>query len=149
MSYTTIKITAFEPNIRLIGRMDPEQDPLALDWTGSGFECRFRGSDLWAELEAPAFRPVMWMIVLADGCPVARFPVEPGIRFYPLLLGMEADKVRTVTLMKETQCMPDSPEATVLLRTLRLNGELEELPGRDLRIEFIGDSLTSGEEDIR
>ena len=145
MSYTTIKITAFEPNIRLIGRMDPEQDPLALDWTGSGFECRFRGSDLWAELEAPAFRPVMWMIVLADGCPVARFPVEPGIRFYPLLLGMEADKVRTVTLMKETQCMPDSPEATVLLRTLRLNGELEELPGRDLRIEFIGDSLTSGE----
>ena len=58
---------------------------------------------------------------------------------------MEADKARTVTLMKETQCMPDSPEATVLLRTLRLNGELEELPPRDLRIEFIGDSLTSGE----
>lgn len=145
MHYTNIRVTASTPNIRLIGRMDPEQDPPALDWTGSGMECRFRGSDLWAELEAPARSPVMWMIVLADGCPVARFPAEPGVRFYPLLLGMEADKARTVTLIKETQCMPDSPEATVFLRSLRLAGELEELPARDLLIEFVGDSLTSGE----
>ena len=145
MRYSTLPIHSSTPGIRLLGRMDREQDPLALDWTGSGFECRFRGSDLWAELEAPAYRPVMWVSVLADGCPVARFPVEPGVRFYPLLPGMEADKARTVTLMKETQCMPDSPEATVLLRSLRMAGELEELPARDLRIEFVGDSLTSGE----
>ena len=145
MGYTNLKITAASPGIRFIGRMDPEQDVPALDWTGSGIEFRFRGSDVWAELEAPARRPVMWMIVLADGCPVTRFPVEPGARFYPLLLGMEEDKARTVTLIKETQCMPDSPEATVLLRSLRLAGELEEVPRRDLLIEFVGDSLTSGE----
>ena len=136
MRYTNLKITCVTLGIRFIGRMDPEQDPPALDWTGSGMECRFRGSDLWAELEAPAHRPVMWMIVLADGCPVTRFPVEPGVRFYPLLLDMEADKARTVTLIKET---------TVLMRTLRLAGKLEELPAYDLRIEFVGDSLTSGE----
>ena len=132
MDYKNLKITAATSGIRLIGRMDPEQDSPALDWTGSGIEFRFRGSDVWAELEAPARSPT-------------RFPVEPGIRFYPLLLGMETDKVRTVTLMKETQCMSDNPEATVLLRSLRMAGKLEELPVRDLRIEFIGDSLTSGE----
>lgn len=145
MCCSILKVTASEPGIRLIGRLDREQDPIALDWTGSGIECRFRGSDLWAELEAPALAPIMWMIVLADGCPITRFPVEPGIRFYPLLLGMEADKARTVALIKETQCMPDSPEATVLLHCLRVRGTLEELPARDLRIEFVGDSLTSGE----
>lgn len=132
-------------HVRLLGRMDPEQTPPALDWTGSGLEVCFRGSALWAELEAPAASPVMWMIVLADGCPVTRFPVEPGIRFYPLLLGMEAEKSRTVTLMKETQPMPAAPEATVLLHSLRLEGELLPLPARDLTVEFIGDSLTSGE----
>ena len=58
---------------------------------------------------------------------------------------MEPQNARTVTLMKETQCMPDSPEATVLLHSLRMNGELGELPSRDLKIEFVGDSLTSGE----
>ena len=132
-------------HVRLLGRMDPSAVPVALDWTGSGAEVLFRGSDLWAELEAPALSPVFWMIVLADGCPVARFPVEPGCRFYPLLLGMEPDKTRLVTLFKETQCMPAAPEATVLLRTLRHNGEFLPLPPYDRKIEFIGDSLTSGE----
>ena len=145
MGFQTFEITAETPDIRLIGRMDPEQKPLALDWTGSGIEFRFRGTDAWAKLEAPAASPVMWMIALADGRPVTRFPVEPGIRMYPLLLGLEADKERTVTLMKETQCMPDNPEATVLLYSLRIDGELLGLPARDHRIEFIGDSLTSGE----
>ena len=145
MSFQTFEITASTPGIRLMGRMDPEQQPPALDWTGSGMEFRFRGTDAWARLEAPAAAPVMWMIVLADGAPVTRFPVEPGIRMYPLLLGLEAEQERTVTLMKETQCMPGQPAATVLLHSLRIDGELLELPARDYRIEFIGDSLTSGE----
>lgn len=140
-----IPVTSSNPRLRLLGRMDASRTPVALDWTGSGLECAFHGSDLWAELEAPAFSPVMWMIVLADGKPVARFPVEPGIRFYPLVLGMEPANTRTITLMKETQCMPDSPEATVLLHSLRMKGDLEALPEHALKIEFIGDSLTSGE----
>ena len=106
----TIPVNASNPRLRLLGRMDLSRTPVALDWTGSGLECTFRGSDLWAELEAPALSPIMWMIVLADGAPVTRFPVEPGIRFYPLVLGMEPQNARTVTLMKETQCMPDSPD---------------------------------------
>ena len=141
----TLPVTPGDPKMRLLGRMDPDTLPPALDWTGSGVEVCFRGTALWAELEATELSPVFWMIVLADGCPVTRFPVEPGCRFYPLLLGMEAEKSRTVTLMKETQCMPDSSDATVLLRTLRMEGELLDLPKRDLKIEFIGDSLTSGE----
>jgi len=145
MSFQTFNITGNTPDIRLIGRMDRMQQPLALDWTGSGMEFRFRGSDAWAKLEAPAASPVMWMIVLADGQPITRFPVEPGIRMYPLLLGLEAEQERTVTLMKETQCMPDQPAATVLLHSLRIDGELLALPERDCRIEFVGDSLTSGE----
>ena len=140
-----IPVTFTDPRLRLLGRMDPSQPVPALDWTGAGLECAFHGSDLWAELEAPALSPIMYMIVLADGCPVSRFPVEPGIRFYPLVLGMSPENTRTITLMKETQCMPDNPESTVLLHTLRLEGTLEPLPPRDLKIEFVGDSLTSGE----
>ena len=145
MSFQTIEITAEMPEIRLMGRMDKTHKPLALDWTGSGMEFRFRGTDAWAKLEAPVASPIMWMIVLADGQPITRFPVEPGIRMYPLLLGLEAEQERTVTLMKETQCMPDQPAATVLLHSLRIDGELLELPAKEHRIEFIGDSLTSGE----
>ncbi|MER2183118.1 MAG: hypothetical protein ABTA22_06285, partial [Clostridia bacterium] len=145
MGFQTFEITASTPGIRLMGRMDYTQKPPALDWTGSGMEFRFRGTDAWAKLEAPAAAPVMWMIVLADGQPITRFPVEPGIRMYPLLLGLEAEQERTVTLMKETQCMPDQSAATVLFHSLRIEGELLDLPEKALKIEFIGDSLTSGE----
>ncbi|MBQ3704819.1 MAG: hypothetical protein II888_00020 [Clostridia bacterium] len=142
---TTIPVEPGNPQLRLMGRMDETQRPLCLDWTGSGVEFRLRGSDVWAEIEATEVRPVFYVIVLADGRPICRFPVEPGIRFYPLILGMEAERERTVTLMRETQCMPDSPAATLRLRSLRFEGELLPLPRRDLKIEFIGDSLTSGE----
>ena len=74
MGFQTYEMTASTPSIRLMGRMDYEQRPLALDWTGSGMEFRFWGTDAWAKLEAPAASPVMWMIVLADGAPVTRFP---------------------------------------------------------------------------
>jgi len=140
-----IPVVSSDPRLRLLGRTDLSLPHPALDWTGSGLECFFRGSDLWAELEAPALSPVFWMMVLTDGRPVARFPVEPGIRFYPLVLGMSPDHARIVTLVKETQCMPDAPEATVVLHSLRMQGDLEPIPPRRLKIEFIGDSLTSGE----
>ena len=70
-----IPVSSDNPKLRILGRLDRSRSPLALDWTGSGIEMQFRGSELWAELEAPAMSPGMWVAVLADGCPVARFPV--------------------------------------------------------------------------
>ena len=95
---TTIPVTPENPLLRLMGRMDLNQRPVCLDWTGSGLEVRHRGRHIWAEIAATEAEPVFWMIVLSDGCPVCRFPVEPGVRFYPLILGMEAEKERTVTV---------------------------------------------------
>ena len=48
MSLLTYDISDSAPDIRLMGRMDKSQKPLALDWTGSGMEFRFRGTDAWA-----------------------------------------------------------------------------------------------------
>jgi len=132
-------------NIRLLGRLDATQTPICLDWTGSGFEVLFKGEELWVELEAPVRKPDMWVLATVDGHPITRFPVQEGRHWYPLVLGMSADNTRKVTLMKETQAMPTAPKATVMVHGLRYEGELLPLPEPALRIEFIGDSLTSGE----
>ena len=139
-------------NIRLLGRMDTSNDPICLDWTGSGFEVNFKGTELWAELEAPAGVPDMWVAVCSDGYPISRFLVEKERRWYPLgrwsapAPGMQEDTLsRVVTLMKETQPMPFAPEATVKVYGLRHDGELLPLPEPALRVEFIGDSLSSAE----
>ncbi len=132
-------------NVRLLGRMDLSQEHVCLDWTGSGFEVLFKGEELWVELEAPVRKPDMWVCATVDGHPITRFPVQEGRKWYPLVLGMDAQTSRKVTLMKETQAMPANPEATVMLHGIRYEGELLPLPKPALRIEFIGDSLTSGE----
>ena len=132
-------------NIRLLGRMDVTQDPVCLDWTGTGFEAEFQGSQLWTELEATEEEPGFWVLAAVDGMPVARFLVEYGRRWYPLVYGMDGTLRRRVTLMKETQCMPFAPRATVRLHGLKHDGTLLPLPEPKRRIEFIGDSLTSAE----
>ena len=134
-----------DTNIRLLGRMDETQENICLDWTASGLEVNFRGSQLWAELEAPVESPDMWVLCAVDGMPVSRFMVEKGARWYPLVYGMDAGLCRRMTLMKETQCMPHAPQATVIVRAVRHDGALEPLPEPAMRIEFIGDSLTSAE----
>ncbi len=132
-------------NVRLLGRMDPENDPVCLDWTGSGFEVNFQGGELWAELEATSDAPDMWVCACVDGYPVARFMVEKARRWYLLVHGMDKTLSRVVSLMKETQPMPQSPEATVIVHGIRHDGELLPLPEPALRVEFIGDSLSSAE----
>ena len=138
-------------NVRLLGRLDQSQEPVCLDWTASGFQVNFKGTQLWVELEATAEAPDMWVAYTVDDCPIGRFMVEPGRRWYPLgrwsspAEGSEEPLARVVTLMKETQCMPFAPDATVKVHGLRHDGALLPLPEPALRIEFIGDSLTSAE----
>ena len=134
-----------QENIRFLGRLDETQDPVSLDWTGSGFEVQFKGRSLWAELEATCESPDMWVCCAVDGAPVSRFMVEPGRRFYPLVHGMDATLSRRVTLMKETQPMPHAPGATVRIYGLKHDGVLLPVPEPKMRIEFIGDSLSSAE----
>ena len=132
-------------NIRFLGRMDESQDPICLDWTGSGFEVQFQGRSLWAELEATQESPDMWVCCTVDGSPVSRFLVEPGRRYYPLVYGMDAALSRRIALMKETQPMPHAPGATVRVHGLKHDGILLPVPEPKMRIEFIGDSLSSAE----
>jgi len=131
--------------VRLLGRMDTENGLVCLDWTGSGFEVNFRGGELWAELEATCDAPDLWVAACVDGYPIARFMVEKARRWYPLVHGMDKSLSRMVSLMKETQPMPHAPGATVRVHAIRHDGELLPLPEPALRIEFVGDSLSSAE----
>ena len=77
MGLQTFDITASTPGIRLMGRMDPEQRPPALDWTGSGMEFRFRGTAAWAKLEAPAASSLKTKLISA----VVPFWMARPVRF--------------------------------------------------------------------
>ncbi len=133
-----------ESGLRLIGRRDETNDPLRLFWVGSGVSMTARVRELYAVIEADWSDHTPWMSVTVDGAPVARFPLRKGLHTYTLLTGMGAEAVHQVRLTRDTQPMENDEKLLIRLHNLELDGELLS-PERRQTIEFIGDSLTSGE----
>ena len=132
-------------HVRLLGRFDPQQPVFPMFWTGSGVEMQIRCTTLQVEIEAGYALQCPWLGVMVDGAPVARFALERGRRFYTLLAGMDETVAHTVTVVRDTQPVLEDERLFVIAHRLRTDGELLPLPNQALTIEFIGNSLTSGE----
>ena len=133
-----------EKRILLTGRRDERRDPLRLFWVGSGAVMTVKAEGLSAVIEAAWSGQAPWMSLALDGAPVSRFPLRRGTHTYALLTAMDAAAAHRVSLTRDTQPMENDEAMVVRLHGLELDGELlEQEPRR--RIEFIGDSLTSGE----
>ena len=133
-----------EQRFRLIGRRDERRDPLRLFWVGSGITMTAKLRDLTARIKAEWSEQSPWMSVMIDGAPVARFPLRRGLHTYAILTGMDPSAAHRVSLTRDIQPMENDERLAVRLRGLEMDGELLEQQPRML-IEFIGDSLTSGE----
>lgn len=133
-----------DERIRIMGRT-VKREPLPLFWTGSGVEFNVSGSELTFVLtsEFSLFEP--WIRVEVDDYPMIRMPLQKGENRVTVYRGFTASESRKVQLFKEVQAMPDDPEAALFVDRIETDGELQELPAHELKIEFIGDSLTSGE----
>ena len=133
-----------DSRIRIAGRTRL-QVPLPLFWTGSGVELCADGSELSFILTADYSAFEQWIRVEVDGYSMIRMPLNKGENRVTVYRGLNPKEKRHVQLFKETQAMPTDPDAMLLLHAVETDGELYPLPARDLKIEFIGDSLTSGE----
>lgn len=134
------------PQIHPLGRHVPSQDPLTLFYTASGIECRFTGSELWLHLNADYGQVEPWVSVELNGCWISRFPVNKGESEVCLFRGMTVGTEKHIRVLKDVQPMPDDPCHLLQIPGVRYeDGEFMPLPKPKYRLEFIGDSITSGE----
>ena len=131
-------------NVRILGRTSVRV-PLPLFWTGSGVELLADGSELTFVLTADHQYFEEWIRIEVDGYSMIRMPLQKGLNRVTVYRGLNPEEKRHVQLFKEVQAMPKDPEAMLLLNCIETDGSLYPLPPRALKIEFIGDSLTSGE----
>ncbi len=118
---------------------------LPLFWAGSGFEVCFSGSELHLILEADFERFEPWIAVEVDGAPLIRMPLGRGETDVCVFRGM-ASGVKHVRLWKECQPMCDDPAHRLWVKELRWDGgAFLPVPAHALKLEFVGDSITSGE----
>lgn len=133
------------PQVRRLGRTTGT-DSVNLFWTGSGIELEFTGSELWLLLNADYDEFEPWIAVELNGARIIRMPVNKGKNEVCLFRGMTVGKVKHIRVMKEVQAMHQDPGHLLQITGLGYtNGEFLPLPDPRYRLEFVGDSITSGE----
>ncbi|MBQ3079789.1 MAG: hypothetical protein IJC48_07325 [Clostridia bacterium] len=138
-----------EANIRMVkearlnGRFDKTAPGLPLNWSGSGFEIKVRGSffDIEIECEYTSLRPYVSFEV--DGLRSQTFAPLKGANRYTVFCNMNPEKAHDVRVTLETQLFPN--DAKISVQKVYTDGECLAPEKRACRIEFIGDSITSGE----
>ena len=135
------------PQDRLLalGRTNGSLAPLSLFWTGSGLELNVKAGELWLEVETDFSALEQWAAVVVNGAVISRQMLPAGRHWLCLFRGMDGGKVKNVRLLKEVQAMPHDPKARLQIHALRTDGSLEPVPQRPYKLEFVGDSITSGE----
>lgn len=138
------------PHLRPLGRCHPSSARLAgtlpLLWAGSGVELSFTGSELHLLLDVDFGQFEPWISVELNGALLLRMPLNRGPQEVCLFRGMTPGVPKRVRVFKDTQPISDDPAHRLWVRGLVWSGgELLPLPEPACRLEFVGDSLTSGE----
>ena len=130
------------PQVRVLGRTTGK-DVINLFWTGSGIEFLYTGSELWLEVNADYDTMEPWLAVELNGAQISRFPVNKGKNEVCLFRGMTVGKTKHVRNLKEVH--QDPLHMIQILGLQYGDGEFLVLPDPEYRLEFVGDSITSGE----
>lgn len=145
--YTVMKKYAIKeiPEIKILGRTGFFGDELPIFWHGSGIELNAKASNLYADVYADYDVRDLWVAIVINGAFISRFMLSRGLNHICLFRNMEPQIVKNVKLIRETQPMQDDPVCYMAVRSIWHDGTLETVNNRPYRLEFIGDSLTTGE----
>ncbi|AKV04153.1 Endoglucanase E precursor [Labilithrix luteola] len=126
------------PGVRFVGRVD-NSDPKAVRfaWPGTAIIARVKGPALSARIRDDGNN---FFQVLVDGEPKSIFKTEKGKESYSVVEGL-TDDIHEIALYKRTEAKVG--EATFL----GFDGDAKLMPPpapADRRIEFVGDSITTG-----
>lgn len=132
---------------KIWGRTNPGRWPLQLYWTGSGIELNVSAAELYVELESHFSVCENWVDVLLDGALVQHFMLPEGRNRICIFRAMDPAVPHNVRILRDTQAMDEDPENVLKVHDLFTDpeGRFYEVADRPWKIEFIGDSLTSGE----
>lgn len=147
MHNTNLKVYSLRDinNYKIHGRTDESQCPLPLFYNGSGIEVNVTGTELWIDVEVDYDTYEPWIWTALNGAFMSRQMLLPGVHSICLFRGMSPDHVKNVKFFRELQAMSEDNSCHVLIRGFRCDGDFKPVCSRRYKLEFIGDSITSGE----
>lgn len=145
------KINEIE-NKRILGRTGKNDGntnaPLALFWGASALEINVKAKEVWVEFSSDYVTNEPWVTVQINGFETQRFVVPKGeSKSVCVAFNLNPQKENLISIIKDTQAMAGDAKHILYIKKVCLDDEAQFLPlkPRSLNIEFIGDSITSGE----
>lgn len=132
-------------HVKVHGRTTESLSPLSLFWTGSGLEFNVKGSELWIEVEVnyDVYEP--WISIRMNHVPVGRQMLTAGRYWICVFRGMDESVAKNVRIVKDVQAMSGDPSCSLQIHAVKCDGEFLPVEEKPYKLEFIGDSITSGE----
>ncbi|MCR4903283.1 MAG: GDSL family lipase [Butyrivibrio sp.] len=127
------------------GRTNINKDEIPLFWNNSGIEICSDASELWIEVEADYSVYEPWYAVEINGALIARSMLMPGTNNICLFRSMSKGVVKRVFFYRDLQAMGQDNDCHMLVKGIYSDGNFKDIPKYDYKIEFIGDSISSGE----
>lgn len=130
---------------KIYGRTDETQNPLPLFFNGSGIEVNVTGTELWIDIDVDYDMHEPWIWTALNGAFMSRQMLAAGTYSLCLFRSMSPESVKNVQFFRELQAMSEDNTCRLLIRGLRSDGEFRPVAPKRYKLEFIGDSITSGE----
>lgn len=127
------------------GRTENNLYPLPLFFNGSGIEVNVTGSELWIDIDVDFDVHEPWIWTAINDAFMSRQMLLPGTQSVCLFRGMSPDAVKNVKFMRELQAMSEDDSCHILVKGFQSDGFFLPVSDRRFKLEFIGDSITSGE----
>ncbi len=140
-------------NLKIHGRTTGSKDPITLFWTASGIEMNYKGSELRIRYHADYNQYEPWINVVVNGVRYQKRPLEKGTHEITVwksaesINGVEAP-IRNIRIIRDTPAMAGDGDTLFQIEAIIGEGTFEPIEEPKLRMEFIGDSITSGEGGI-
>ncbi|EKQ56490.1 MULTISPECIES: SGNH/GDSL hydrolase family protein [unclassified Clostridium] len=132
-------------HLKIHGRTTGGLSPLTVFWTGSGIELNARGSELWIEVEVDYDMYEPWISAVVNSAPVSRQMLTAGRHWICIFRGMSENEVKNVRIIRDVQAMNGDPSSYMQIHAIKFDGEFLPIEEKPYKIEFVGDSITSGE----
>lgn len=139
------RITMDNSEICKNGRGKVTDGRFPMFFTASGIEFMLRGSELWVELSSDYSDHESWISVLLNDVRISRMMVPAGKQKFCVLRNLNSEVIKRVRISKDTQAMKDDTGHFLSIDAIYTDGEVTPYVERELKLEFIGDSITSGE----
>lgn len=135
---------------RILGRNvknAEKSELLALFWGASALEVCVKSSEVWVNFSSNYDNSEVWIRIEVNGSFVSRFIAPKEKTWICVARNLNPQKENLISIIKDTQAMSSDEHHSLFINEIGLSddGTFAKITPRKMKIEFIGDSITSGE----